>query len=58
MCVPVYISEVAPPWCRGRLTVIYTVNITGGQFVAAVICGAFSGVEEGWRYALIFNFHN
>ena len=55
MTVPVYISETAPSNIRGRLVVINTLFITGGQFVATVIDGLFSiqhdfAVENGWRY--------
>lgn len=53
MTVPVYIAESAPPHLRGRLVTINTLFITGGQFCAAVIDGAFSYLaKDGWRYML------
>lgn len=52
MAVPVYLSESAPSELRGRITVINNLFITGGQFVASVLCGAFSYVPHGWRYML------
>ena len=58
MTVPVYISETAPSNIRGRLVVINTLFVTGGQFVATVIDGLFSiqhdfAVKNGWRYVCI-----
>uniref|UniRef100_A0A8C5WZE5 Solute carrier family 2 member 13 n=1 Tax=Laticauda laticaudata TaxID=8630 RepID=A0A8C5WZE5_LATLA len=53
MTVPVYIAEVAPPHLRGRLVTINTLFITGGQFFASVVDGAFSYFPKGgWRYML------
>ncbi|XP_066490233.1 proton myo-inositol cotransporter [Tiliqua scincoides] len=53
MTVPVYIAEVAPPHLRGRLVTINTLFITGGQFFASVVDGAFSYLPKGgWRYML------
>ncbi|MBN3289349.1 MYCT protein, partial [Polypterus senegalus] len=53
MTVPVYIAESAPPQLRGRLVTINTLFITGGQFFASVIDGAFSYLpKDGWRYML------
>ncbi|XP_063164049.1 proton myo-inositol cotransporter isoform X2 [Candoia aspera] len=53
MTVPVYIAEVAPPHLRGRLVTINTLFITGGQFFASIIDGAFSYLpKNGWRYML------
>ncbi|XP_053318717.1 proton myo-inositol cotransporter isoform X2 [Spea bombifrons] len=53
MTVPVYIAEAAPPHLRGRLVTINTLFITGGQFFAAVVDGAFSYLrKDGWRYML------
>ncbi|XP_065886410.1 proton myo-inositol cotransporter-like isoform X3 [Dysidea avara] len=57
MTVPVYISETAPSNIRGRLVVINTLFVTGGQFVATVIDGLFSiqhdfAVKNGWRFML------
>ncbi|KAF2364015.1 Sugar/inositol transporter [Trinorchestia longiramus] len=50
MCVPLYLSETAEAAIRGRLTVTNVVFITGGQFAASLICGAFSEVDHGWRW--------
>ncbi|XP_021092185.1 proton myo-inositol cotransporter isoform X2 [Heterocephalus glaber] len=53
MTVPVYIAEVSPPNLRGRLVTVNTLFITGGQFFASVIDGAFSYLQkDGWRYML------
>lgn len=51
MTVPVYIAEVSPPQLRGQLVTINTLFITGGQFIASVLDGAFSYMaHDGWRY--------
>ncbi|CAL1594808.1 unnamed protein product [Knipowitschia caucasica] len=52
MTVPVYLAEVAPPHLRGQLVTVNALFITGGQFVAAVVDGAFSYVSHGWRFML------
>ncbi|XP_037623415.1 proton myo-inositol cotransporter-like isoform X2 [Sebastes umbrosus] len=53
MTVPVYIAEVSPPHQRGQLVTINSLFITGGQFIASVIDGAFSYMShDGWRYML------
>lgn len=52
MVVPMYIAEMAPSKYRGRLVTVNTLFITGGQFIAAVVDGAFSGKQEGWRWML------
>ncbi|CAL8291668.1 unnamed protein product [Boreogadus saida] len=53
MTVPVYIAEVAPPHLRGQLVSLNTLFITGGQFSASMVDGAFSYLEkDGWRYML------
>lgn len=50
MTVPVYIAEVSPSELRGQLVTINTLFITGGQFVASVVDGAFSYLpHDGWR---------
>lgn len=50
MCVPLYLSEAAEAGVRGQLTVTNVIFVTGGQFVASVICGALSTTDEGWRW--------
>ena len=50
--VPVYISEAAPAHLRGSLTVSYNTLVVAGQFVATLVCGAFSSVSGGWRWML------
>lgn len=51
MTVPVYIAEVSPPHLRGELVTLNTLFITGGQFIASVVDGAFSYMHhDGWRY--------
>ncbi|XP_041651447.1 proton myo-inositol cotransporter-like isoform X2 [Cheilinus undulatus] len=53
MTVPVYIAEVSPPHQRGQLVTINSLFITGGQFIASVVDGAFSYMSHGgWRYML------
>lgn len=53
MTVPVYIAEVSPPQLRGQLVTINTLFITGGQFIASVVDGAFSYTgHNGWRYEM------
>ncbi|KAM9854273.1 proton myo-inositol cotransporter-like isoform 2-T2 [Aulostomus maculatus] len=53
MTVPVYIAEVSPPHLRGQLVTINSLFITGGQFIASVVDGAFSYMgHDGWRYML------
>lgn len=56
MTVPVYIAEVSPPHQRGQLVTINSLFITGGQFIACVIDGAFSYLShDGWRYVLVLH---
>ncbi|KAJ8300582.1 hypothetical protein KUTeg_022101 [Tegillarca granosa] len=50
MTVPVYIAECAPVELRGRLVTLNNLSITCGQFIASVVDGAFSYVDDGWRY--------
>uniref|UniRef100_A0A3P8VYZ0 Proton myo-inositol cotransporter n=1 Tax=Cynoglossus semilaevis TaxID=244447 RepID=A0A3P8VYZ0_CYNSE len=51
MTVPVYIAESSPPHLRGQLVTVNTLFITGGQFTASLIDGAFSYLQQnGWRY--------
>lgn len=51
MTVPVYIAEMSPSQLRGQLVTINTLFITGGQFIASVVDGAFSYAgHNGWRY--------
>ncbi|XP_022605707.1 proton myo-inositol cotransporter-like isoform X3 [Seriola dumerili] len=53
MTVPVYIAEVSPSHLRGQLVTINTLFITGGQFIASLVDGAFSYLShDGWRYML------
>uniref|UniRef100_A0A8C5D5C3 Major facilitator superfamily (MFS) profile domain-containing protein n=1 Tax=Gouania willdenowi TaxID=441366 RepID=A0A8C5D5C3_GOUWI len=53
MTVPVYIAEASPPHLRGQLVTVNTLFITGGQFTASLIDGAFSYLKhDGWRYML------
>ena len=50
MTVPVYIAECAPSGLRGKLVVVNSLFITGGQAAAATIDGAFGGLRDsGWR---------
>lgn len=53
MTVPVYIAEVSPPHMRGQLVTLNALFITGSQFIATVVDGAFSYLQhDGWRYML------
>ncbi|XP_048881964.1 proton myo-inositol cotransporter-like isoform X1 [Brienomyrus brachyistius] len=53
MTVPVYIAESSPPHLRGQLVTINTLFVTGGQFIASIVDGAFSYLQQdGWRYML------
>ncbi|KAJ8381829.1 hypothetical protein SKAU_G00026070 [Synaphobranchus kaupii] len=53
MTIPVYIAECSPSHLRGQLVTINTLFITGGQFIASLIDGAFSYLRhDGWRYML------
>ncbi|XP_050411789.1 proton myo-inositol cotransporter isoform X1 [Patella vulgata] len=52
MTVPVYIAECAPCHIRGKMVTLNVLFITGGQFIASVIDGAFSYMDDGWRYML------
>ena len=54
MTVPIYIAECAPPHLRGRLVTLNNLFITGGQFIASTVDGAFSyDKENGWRYVAV-----
>ncbi|PVI07842.1 general substrate transporter [Periconia macrospinosa] len=48
--VPLYIGEVAPGPFRGRLVVVGSLFITGGQVVAYIIGWLFSMELHGWRW--------
>ncbi|KAH9881449.1 hypothetical protein IAQ61_000174, partial [Plenodomus lingam] len=48
--VPLYISELSPSPFRGRLVVVSSLFITGGQVVAYVIGWLFSNRLGGWRW--------
>ena len=53
MTVPMYIAESAPPDMRGRLVTFNNLFITGGQFAAGLVDGAFSyDKTNGWRYGI------
>lgn len=46
---PLFISEIAPKMIRGRLTVINSLWLTGGQLIAYGAGAGFNHVENGWR---------
>jgi len=51
--VPMYIAECAPSHQRGKLVTVYSIFITGGQFIASIVAGIFSrDVNNGWRYMM------
>eukprot|EP00052_Salpingoeca_macrocollata_P008872 m.69949 g.69949 ORF g.69949 m.69949 type:complete len:534 (-) comp16807_c0_seq1:51-1652(-) len=52
MTIPVYLAETAPVHIRGRLLTVNVLFITGGQFIAGIVDGGFSYVDDGWRYML------
>lgn len=47
---PLYIGEVAPGPFRGRLVVVGSLFITGGQVVAYILGWLFSMQIHGWRW--------
>ncbi|KAM5532982.1 hypothetical protein V8D89_013324 [Ganoderma adspersum] len=50
-CVaPVYIQELSPTHLRGRMVVVNSAAITGGQVVAYGIDAAFANTHGGWRW--------
>lgn len=51
MAVPMYIAELAPADMRGKLVVVNVLFITGGQFLATIVDGIFSYLDDsmGWR---------
>ena len=49
MTIPMYLAETSPPRLRGTLTVVNNLFITGGQMIAGLVAGGFSGVDQGWR---------
>lgn len=48
--VPLYISELAPSPFRGRMVVVSSLFITGGQVVAYIVGWLFSTRLHGWRW--------
>jgi SP family myo-inositol transporter-like MFS transporter 13 len=48
--VPLYISELSPSPFRGRLVVVSSLFITGGQVIAYVVGWLFSERLHGWRW--------
>ncbi|KAF1942359.1 general substrate transporter [Clathrospora elynae] len=48
--VPLYISELAPSPFRGRMVVVSSLFITGGQVVAYIVGWLFSDRLHGWRW--------
>ncbi|RAR14838.1 general substrate transporter [Stemphylium lycopersici] len=48
--VPLYISELSPSPFRGRLVVVSSLFITGGQVVAYIVGWLFSERVHGWRW--------
>ncbi|KAL4963199.1 putative MFS myo-inositol transporter [Aspergillus stella-maris] len=52
LVTPLYISELAPSNARGRLVIILSLFITGGQVVAYIVGWLFSYVSGGWRWTV------
>lgn len=48
--VPMYVGELAPSNMRGRMVVVLSLFITGGQVVAYVVGWGFSSMIGGWRW--------
>ena len=46
---PLFISEIAPKNVRGRLTVINSLWLTGGQLIAYGVGAGLQYVNNGWR---------
>lgn len=46
---PLFISEISPSKYRGRLTVVNSLCITGGQLIAYAIGAGTSKIKGGWR---------
>lgn len=46
---PLFISEIAPKMVRGRLTVINSLWLTGGQLIAYGCGAGLNHVHNGWR---------
>ncbi|RDW80366.1 hypothetical protein BP5796_05064 [Coleophoma crateriformis] len=49
MIVPLYIAEVAPAKCRGRMIGLDNMCITGGQLVSYGIGAGLAKTNHGWR---------
>lgn len=49
LIAPLYISEIAPRNIRGRLTVINSLWLTGGQLIAYGCGAGLNKVNNGWR---------
>ncbi len=53
VAAPLYISEIAPPAHRGRLTAMFQFNIVFGIIIAFVSNALLSGIgENAWRWML------
>lgn len=46
---PLFIAEIAPKMIRGRLTVVNSLCLTGGQLVAYACGAGLTHVNSGWR---------
>lgn len=46
---PLFISEIAPKMIRGRLTVVNSLCLTGGQLIAYACGAGLDKVHNGWR---------
>lgn len=49
LLAPLFISEIAPKHIRGRLTVINSLWLTGGQLIAYACGAGLNKVHNGWR---------
>lgn len=49
LVAPLFIGEIAPSMIRGRLTVINSLCVTGGQLVAYACGAGLTHVDNGWR---------
>ncbi|CDO95390.1 unnamed protein product [Kluyveromyces dobzhanskii CBS 2104] len=49
LLAPLFISEIAPKHIRGRLTVVNSLWLTGGQLIAYGCGAGLNKVHNGWR---------
>ena len=50
--MPLYLVEMATTPCRGRIGLLYQLNLTAGIFSAGALAQLFLQIDGGWRPAL------